>query len=178
MLCLTVTKFVDVPLETLAAQILLFIFFVAEDVDRPTAALIEWPNEQEGKEKKKKKKQLMFGCVEQVFSSLPCCCVFGCRKCPAGLGGRGWASLVLNDGTLGVEEARLQFFLKLSESSQVGCETLGFFFTCPPLTGRICCRCLSLKPRKRSASAGTLLFQPKQLTRIFFFPLPFFGFWN
>lgn len=30
------------------------------------------------------KEQLMFGCVEQASSSLPRCCVFGCRERPAG----------------------------------------------------------------------------------------------
>lgn len=46
----------------------------------------------------------MFRSVEQVSSSLPRCCVFGRRKCPAGphhgLRGRGLASLVLNGGML------------------------------------------------------------------------------
>lgn len=95
----------------------------------------------EGKEGKREAADVWI--VDQAFSFLPCRCVFGCRKCPAGSGpglqGRGWASLSKR-------------YVDFSFSP--------LFF------------CLSLKTRKRSASAGILLFWQKELTWILFLSPP------
>lgn len=189
MLCLTVTKFVDVPLETLAAQILLFfflcccrgdcVFWARGSSNSSFDRVIEWTR---GEGKEEEKKQLMFGCVEQV---LLC---FWLQEVSVW----SWGSRLSQSGSESPYAwswggTAAVFFLNYPSCAKLDVKLLGcFFFNLPstrsfngdrlPLTDLLS---LFVAETKETLSLRwNTAFPAKTTDTDFFFPLPFFGFWN